>query len=237
MSRARTTSSDFPIWTEHLRLRPFARPDEDVLLAIFRDDGVRRFLLDGKLVDRDWVRAEIETSIRRFADGGLGIFLAHDRRDDRAIGFAGFRPFREPPVLELLYGLYPAFWGRGLATEMGAAMLALAFEQHGLDAVETTVDAPNVVSLRVLQRLGLSEIDRSHGAFGTTLHYRLTRADWEHGSGDGATKACFGKARLPHDRHLSYSLAPGSDEAARRHCCPRERGSAPPRLEGFARPR
>src|SRR5262245_62065255 len=97
-----TTSSDSPIWTERLRLRPFARPDEEDLLAMFRDDGVRRFLLDGKLVDREWVRAEIETSIRRFAEGSLGIFLAHDRSDDQAIGFAGFRPFREPPVLELL---------------------------------------------------------------------------------------------------------------------------------------
>src|SRR5262245_53853429 len=174
-----TTSSDSVIWTERVCLRPFARADEDVLLAMFRDDGVRRFLLDGKLVDRDWVRAEIETSIRRFADGGLGIFLAHDRSNDQPVGFAGFRPFREPPVLELLYGLYPTFWGRGLATEMGRAMLELAFGPYGLEVVDTAVDAPNVASVRVLRKLGLSEVGRSPGAFGETLHFRLGRADWD----------------------------------------------------------
>ena len=165
------------VWTERLGLHPFTPADEDALYAMFRDDGVRRFLLDGKLVDRDWVRAEIEDSIRRFAEGSLGIFLARERPSDEPIGFAGFRPFREPPVLELLYGLYPAFWRRGLATEMARAMLALAFDRHGLDVVDTAVDAPNVASVRVLQRLGFGVVGSSPGAFGTTLHFRLTRAD------------------------------------------------------------
>lgn len=163
------------IQTERLSLRPFEPADEETLFAMFRDDGVRRYLLDGVVVERDWVRGEIETSVQRFAEGGLGIFVARQRNGDRSIGFTGFRPFREPPVLELLYGLYPAFWGQGLATEMGRAMLALAFERHRLEAVDTAVDAPNVASVRVLQRLGFSVVAESPGAFGTTLHFRLTR--------------------------------------------------------------
>jgi len=165
------------IRTDRLVLRPFAPSDEDMLFAIFRDDGVRRFLLDGHLVDRDWVRGEIEGSARRFAEGGLGIFLACEPIGNEPIGFAGFRPFHEPPVLELLYGLYPAFWGKGLASEMSRAMIALAFDRHGHDVIDTAVDAPNVASVRVLQRLGFSEVGQSPGAFGRTLHFRLTRAD------------------------------------------------------------
>ena len=165
------------VWTERLGLHPFDPADEDTLFATFRDDGVRRFLLDGKLVDRDWVRAEIEGSIRRLAEGSLGIYLARTRTGDEAIGFAGFRPFREPPVLELLYGLYPAFWGRGLATEMGRAMITLAFDRHGFDVIDAAADVPNMISVRALRRLGLSEVGRSPGAFGTTLHFRLVHAD------------------------------------------------------------
>jgi ribosomal-protein-alanine N-acetyltransferase len=165
------------IRTDRLVLRPLAPADEDTLYAMFRDDGVRRFLLDGKLVDRDWVRGEIKDSMRRFAEGGFGIFLAREPIVDAPVGFTGFRPFREPPVLELLYALYPAFWGRGLATEMSRAMIALAFDRHGLDVIDTAVDAPNVASVRVLRRLGFSEVGQSPGAFGATLHFRLTRAD------------------------------------------------------------
>jgi len=176
--------SGSPIETDRLRLAPFARADEDVLLAMFRDADVRRFLLDGVLVERNWVREEIEASIRRFADGGLGIFLARDRTDARPVGFAGFRPFREPPVLELLYGLCPDFWGRGFAAEMSRAMLTLAFDRHGLDVVDTAVDAPNAASVRVLRRLGFAEVGRSPGAFGTTLHFRLARADRARGAAE-----------------------------------------------------
>jgi len=175
-------SRNSPVDTERLRLHPFTLADEDVLFAMFRDDGVRRFLLDGVLVEREWVRAEIEASTRRFAEGGLGIFLARDRIGDQPIGFAGFRPFHEPPVLELLYGLYPAFWGRGLATEMARAMLTLAFVGHGREVVDTAVDAPNAASLRVLARLGFSEAGSSPGAFGTTRHFRLARVDWHRGN-------------------------------------------------------
>jgi ribosomal-protein-alanine N-acetyltransferase len=181
-----TLSSPVSIRTDRLALHPFTPGDEDALVAMFRDAGVRRFLLDGKLVDRDWVRAEIEDSVRRFAEGSLGIFLARDRSRDAPVGFTGFRPFREPPVLELLYGLYPALWGRGLATEMARAMLRLAFDRHGLDVVDTAVDAPNAASIRVLQRLGFSEIGRSPGAFGITLHFRLARPAWAAGGAETA---------------------------------------------------
>jgi len=165
------------IRTDRLVLRAFAPADEDALFAIFRDDGVRHFLLDGNLVDRDWVRGEIQASMRRFAEGGLGIFMAREPTGDGPVGFAGFRPFREPPVLELLYGLYPVYWGKGLASEMSRVMIALAFDRHGLDVIDTAVDAPNVASVRVLRRLGFSEIGQSPGAFGRTLHFRLTRVD------------------------------------------------------------
>src|SRR5215471_9253422 len=154
------------IQTDRLVLRAFAPADEDTLFAIFRDDGVRHFLLDGNLVDRDWVRAEIQGSVRRFAEGGLGIFLAREPIGDGPVGFAGFRPFREPPVLELLYGLYPAYWGKGLASEMSRAMIALAFDRHGLDVIDTAVDEPNVASVRVLERLEFTVVPRSPGAFG-----------------------------------------------------------------------
>lgn len=185
MTRQPAARSSFPIETGRLRLSPFTRADEDVLYAMFRDDGVRRFLLDGVLIERDWVRSETEGSERRFTEGALGLFLARDKTSDQPIGFAGFRPFHEPPVLELLYGLYPTFWGRGLATEMGRAMLTLAFDCHGFDVVDTAVDAPNVASIRVLERLGLSLVGRSpSGAFGETLYFRLLRTDRHRGTED-----------------------------------------------------
>jgi len=168
---------DAPIATARLTLVPWARVDEEVLLGLLRDDGVRRFLLDGALVDRDWARAEIDASAARFAGGGLGLFLARLAGEGTAVGFAGFRPDHDPPVLELLYALLPAYWGQGLATEVGRAMLDLAFERVGHGVVHAAADEPNVDSLRVLRKLGFVEVRRSPGAFGPMLHFALARVD------------------------------------------------------------
>ncbi len=165
--------------TDRLRLSPFSPADEEILIAMFRDDHVRRYLLDGALVDRVWVRAEIEASAGRFAAGSLGLFLARSRDAGEVIGFAGFRPDHEPPVLEVMYALLPAFWGLGLATEMARVMLDLAFNAHGLEVVRAAVDVPNQASIRVLERLGMTIERRSPGAFGVMLHYALARADWK----------------------------------------------------------
>ena len=45
------------------------------------------------------------------------------------VGFVGFRPFFDPPELQLLYGLLPAYWGRGLATEPAGAPMRYVLEE------------------------------------------------------------------------------------------------------------
>lgn len=46
------------------------------------------------------------------------------------------------------------FWGKGFATEAGAAWVSAAFERLGLDELGAFVHPENVVSLRVLEKLG-----------------------------------------------------------------------------------
>ncbi len=161
--------------TTRLRLTPLTVADEDVFLALLHDEDVKRYLLDGQTVDRAWVRREIDLSVERFAHESLGLFLARMRADSQPVGFTGFRFDHQPPVLELVYALLPAFWKKGLATEMARAMVKLAFEQTNLEVVRAAVDEPNSASIAILERLGMIVEKRSTGAFGPMLHYALNR--------------------------------------------------------------
>jgi ribosomal-protein-alanine N-acetyltransferase len=78
----------------------------------------------------------------------------------------------------LLYGLWPAWWGTGLATETGQAVLRYAFGL-GHESVEAATDPPNVASIRVMERLGMSfhKRDKLNGL--DTVFYRLTRDAFE----------------------------------------------------------
>jgi RimJ/RimL family protein N-acetyltransferase len=147
------------IETARLQMRPFEPGDVDQLHRIFVDPGVRRFLLDDQIVSREWVEQEIAASIARFEAGTGGLFCVFSKEDGALIGFCGFRPFFEPPELQLLYGLLPAYWSRGLATEAACAVIEFGFQKLGFERIVASADAPNISSLRVLDKAGMS-LDR-----------------------------------------------------------------------------
>lgn len=182
--------------TDRLELRPLLARDGDELHALFLDAGVRRWLLDDQLMPREWVEDEIDASASRFAAGSCGLWALREggKADERTslaesaagdappaapiVGFAGFRPFWEPPELELLYGLHPSCWGRGYATEAAEAALAHAFTALGFDEARAATDVPNVASIAVLMRLGFQEWMRTeHGPQGT-VRFKLPVARW-----------------------------------------------------------
>ena len=161
--------------TARAALEPFAGRDATELVAFFRDPGVRRYLLDDELVDADWVGHEIEESARRFAASGAGLWVVRLPPDPDIVGFVGFRPFFDPPRTQLVYGLLPAVWGRGLATEVGERVCAYAFADLGFTEIEAAVDVPNARSIGVLERLGMTRTRIDDGGEAGTAFYRLER--------------------------------------------------------------
>jgi putative acetyltransferase len=142
------------MYTARLKLLPFCESDVPELLAMFRDAHVRRYLLDDNRVDEAWVRSEVRASAALFARGGLGLFVARLRKSDALVGFTGLRQYSDPPETQLIYGILPAFVGQGLATEMARAVVDAAILRLGMAELRAAIDAPNVASGRVLERLG-----------------------------------------------------------------------------------
>jgi RimJ/RimL family protein N-acetyltransferase len=59
-----------------------------------------------------------------------------------------------PADPEVGWGIDPAWWGRGIATEAGAASVAWAFGELGYARVVSITTEANVASRRVMARLG-----------------------------------------------------------------------------------
>ena len=166
------------VTTARLELRPFADADAAELLHVFQNPAVRRYLLDDLIVTQDWVGEEIRSSKARFEGGTLGLWAVRASDGSEIIGFAGFRPFFDPPELQLIYGLLPDLWGQGLATECAGAACDYAFNVMGFEAVRAATDLPNTASVAVLHRLGMS-LDRTtdEGEAGTGF-YSLDQVTW-----------------------------------------------------------
>ncbi|MBP7779185.1 MAG: GNAT family N-acetyltransferase [Acidobacteria bacterium] len=163
--------------TPRLTLFPLAESDLGALHALWTDADVRRYLCDDKIVSLEQSRQWLAVSTRGFAERRFGLWGLHDAAGGPLIGFCGCRDWStgEP---ELMYGLWPAWWGRGLATEAAQAVLEYVFEVLGHPVMMAATDPPNVASIRVMERLGMVFDWRGemHGL--DTLVYRLSRERW-----------------------------------------------------------
>jgi RimJ/RimL family protein N-acetyltransferase len=177
--------------TERMLLRRLTEADAGALAALYGDPRVMRFI-----TLQPPSLAEVESKIlrgylreyRELADG-LGSFAAIEKETGQMAGRFSLKPANSYGLTgstELGYRLYPAFWGRGLATEGARALITSAFERLHLDRIVATTMADNTGSWRVLEKCGLRRVstfyypdaDLMPGAEHGDFVYELTRSDW-----------------------------------------------------------
>jgi len=163
------------IETTRLRLRPYRQDDVDVLHRLWTDPDVRRYLWDGIVISREQAAAVVDSSIACFETHGFGQWVVFLRGKDSLIGFCGFRYVGDPPEVELLYGIAPAYWGQGLATEAARAMIRYGFEEYRFDRIFAGADPPNAASFRVMEKAGMTFVNRTrvHGL--DAIYYAISR--------------------------------------------------------------
>ncbi len=148
--------------TERLRLRPLGREDLDSLAALYADPQVMRFSLG--LLDREQTREKLDRIIAASASRDCNSFSIEWLEDDRFAGICGLAPQNVDDVdeIELGYRLMPEFWGRGVATEAALACRNHAFETMRLARIISIIEAANVGSIRVTEKVGLRFEKETH---------------------------------------------------------------------------
>jgi [ribosomal protein S5]-alanine N-acetyltransferase len=166
------------IETERLKLRPLTMDDVDEIYQIWTDAGVRKYLWDDELISREETLSVIEKSLGYFHAKDFGLWVVLPRYEERLIGFCGYWFFHEPPQMELLYGIITDQWGKGFAPEAATAMLRLGFEELGFPEVIASTDAPNMASVRVMEKLGMSFLKRQTSEGLDTIYYSMKKEDF-----------------------------------------------------------
>ncbi len=90
------------------------------------------------------------------------IWVAVDRATRQIVADAKFKgePDEDDATVEIGYGTYPAFQGRGYMTEIVGGLLSWASQQPGIERVVADTEAGNVASQRVLEKNGFSQFAR-----------------------------------------------------------------------------
>lgn len=160
--------------SKRLRYKPVRISDLDAFHGLVQDEHIRRYLLDGHTVPREWSEERVQQSESLFERRGVGIWLVQNKSDDELLGFCGFLEFPTMhPDPQLVYAMFERFSGQGYATEMARTVIAEAREQPGFGEVIASVDEVNAASLHVLKKLGFTRFSTQQGCFGNMFLMRL----------------------------------------------------------------
>jgi len=172
---------DYEIATSRLRLGPVGIEELDELHRLWTEPDVRKYIWDGVAISREEAASIIAESAGCFAHRRFGLWtvkLAAATAGEHIVGFCGFWYFRDPPELELIYGLEPSFWGRGLATEAARAMIQYGFEALSFEAIAGSTDAANARSARVMERAGMTLTRQAVAGGLDTLFYSISGSEY-----------------------------------------------------------
>jgi len=160
--------------TARLTLRPCVQGDEEVLHRHWTEPDVRRHLWDGRIIGRNTVHEEVQASVASSRGHDYGLWIVIRKRDGVFHGVCGLRDgaLRWP---ELIFSVATRYAGGGIATEAARGVLRHAFEALRMERIMATVDAPNLASIRVLEKLGFSPMADPMG--GTTLRCYAVSAE------------------------------------------------------------
>ncbi len=90
------------------------------------------------------------------------IWIAIDRTTRQIVADAKFKgePDEDDATVEIGYGTYSTFQGRGYMTEMVGGLLNWASQQPGIERVVADTEVENAASQRVLEKNGFARFDQ-----------------------------------------------------------------------------
>jgi ribosomal-protein-alanine N-acetyltransferase len=181
---------EIAIESGRIRIRPFSMDDAEDLHAIVSQEKVVEFLPEDVMSKEETKRIlgwlidcydrNSPERIRKFT---TAVVL---RETNKLIGWCGLGPLDfEESETELYFGISTEHWGKGIATEAGALMLDYGFRRLGLDRIVAVVQAENLASKRVVEKLGMgyrktvSGLAPEHAFYEGSLYFDLTATQHE----------------------------------------------------------
>jgi RimJ/RimL family protein N-acetyltransferase len=162
--------------TERLTLRRFSDGDVDTMAAWLADPQFTRYL--GGVRDRTGSEEMFQRIETHWAEHGFGPLALTDRRTGELVGRGGVAFHRLwPGDPEAGWWIAPAWQGRGLATEAGAAAVAWAFGELGFARLVSISLEANLASRAVMAKLGFALFERLPSEWGELWVHALDRPD------------------------------------------------------------
>ncbi|CAI3801257.1 GNAT family N-acetyltransferase [Rheinheimera sp. MM224] len=142
--------------TPRLILRAFTLDDVDAMYQLMTVPEVIRYVGNKPAQSKqDTLDYLMQHPLRDYQVYGYGRFACVWKETGQVIGFSGIKFLEEISETELGYRFLPEFWGKGLATEAGKAVIQFA-QGLSLTRLVAVIHPDNEGSQQVATKLGFA---------------------------------------------------------------------------------
>ncbi len=161
------TDNDVVTTTDRCTLRLLRPTDAVPLQHLYGDPEAMRYVgSDGLPRTPEQTVAGVGRLIAHQRAHGFSVWAVVESESGEVIGVAGLVLVElVGPEVELVYELMRDRWGMGIATEVAKACLEVAFGALGLERVVALSYPENAASVRVMQKIGMTD-DGEFEAYG-----------------------------------------------------------------------
>ena len=117
-------------------------------------------------------------NLAHWNEQGFGMYVLSESDGGAPIGRAGLKRSVARAGVEIAYAFLPDCWGKGYATEIAQALLALGFGRLPVDALAAVALDGNAASRRVLEKCGMRQVSTQGEGAARKHRYEIRRADW-----------------------------------------------------------
>ncbi|MBL8325697.1 MAG: GNAT family N-acetyltransferase [Rubrivivax sp.] len=208
-------ATDIVFVTPRLVARHLGAQDLDALVAVYGDADAMRWVGDGRPLARADCARWIEVTHENYRRRGYGMFALVERLTPShagpsstpaatglgaVVGFCGLVHPGGQAQPELKYALLRPHWGRGLASEAAAGLVAHGLRVLGLTGIMATVAPEHGASQRVLAKAGLRPGELRHNDDGS----RTMVFTWQRGAAPPPADERIVEREPAHDEELVH---------------------------------
>ncbi|MEM7290327.1 MAG: GNAT family N-acetyltransferase [Pseudomonadota bacterium] len=138
--------------TERLLMREWRESDLEMVAEIYADEETARYIGGTKPRWQAW--RQMAAYIGHWQLRGFGFWVLEEKDSLNTIGYCGLWAPESWPENEVGYGLLPKFQGKGYVSEAAIESLKYAYSVLNWTTAISFIDANNIASQRVAERMG-----------------------------------------------------------------------------------
>lgn len=144
------------IETERLILRKFTLDDAAFMLELLNTSAWLRFIGDrGVRTIEEAEQYLLNGNIKSYQEYGFGFYVVVVKETNESIGICGIKKREELDDIDIGFGFFPQFVGKGYGYEAASATLDYAINILKIKRIVAIVDPENAASISLIKKIGL----------------------------------------------------------------------------------